>query len=743
MSSTSLISRYQETVETKQSPNDDTRDQARMLWHDLRWSDLITPAPSAISIFGQLTLVGVTTDFNLEKPDGPDGRKFSHILNPSFRATVAQLRTSGVRAFGKSRTNMDELRKHCSVLQETVNEIMDLLFEKDMDSMSTEERQNEIISSLPSSLEFLRKHTNACSAVVDDTVIHFTKLLDLAMEMNVQTTATKNTADKKAKDIELQKTILNIRISGETEKKQRQDKYVKEMQKYAQNAEKRFDTAVNNTPTSGQLLGMQVAQKATDLACMGANVLIQKQLTGKQVMTSLANDAVSKALSKGLDDKPDPKPQEDPKKLLQAKTDEMDDPIFINADRIRDTVITLINVLTCARGQKPDWDDVMQKDPAKKSGLTFVKKELVELAEAKYGSSHLAKDGKLIIDKATKLANEIKEYNDDRMAGRVNEIISEAKELNTKADRLSASVSLKSGQAPVQNPMQVNPPELPKVGDDNASVINLAVQNSQFQVSVTAQQMENSQLLYQKAHEDMQAIAEQLNKFTAEIKKLNEEEVDWDRVRSILVKTVDLLAQLVIQLEHLREFFAIIANSVDVILATAFEKFRGTAQRTINNTAIGGITLNEHSRTTLLKHAVNASKIEYVMARVAKVYIKLYDDHIMPGMTQLGHLPAFTDDKDEETKSRMLQQCADLKEWAANTADGMRDVLDEELASFEKEMKARETEFKNNFKPFITNVDPQMTKAIAEAKEQHVAEVTQVTQAVARRRPAPPRMTDD
>lgn len=112
------------------------------------------------------------------------------------------------------------------------------------------------------------------------------------------------------------------------------------------------------------------------------------------------------------------------------------------------------------------------------------------------------------------------------MAGRVNEIISEAKELNTKADRLSASVSLKSGQAPVQNPMQVNPPELPKVGDDNASVINLAVQNSQFQVSVTAQQMENSQLLYQKAHEDMQAIAEQLNKFTAEIKKLNEEEVD-------------------------------------------------------------------------------------------------------------------------------------------------------------------------------------------------------------------------
>lgn len=112
------------------------------------------------------------------------------------------------------------------------------------------------------------------------------------------------------------------------------------------------------------------------------------------------------------------------------------------------------------------------------------------------------------------------------MDERVNEIISEVKELNTKAEKLSAAVSHKSGQAPVQNPMQVNVPELPNVGDDNASVINLAVQNAQFQVSVTAQQMENSQLLYQKAHEDMQAITDQLNKFTSELEKLKSQEID-------------------------------------------------------------------------------------------------------------------------------------------------------------------------------------------------------------------------
>lgn len=207
----------------------------------------------------------------LERPDGPNGRKFQHILNPSFRATVQQLRATGVKAFGISRTNMDvsrvslpqetksltaqrqALKKHCSILQgsldrcclpncltifliiATVNEIMDTLYEKDMDSMSPEERLHEIVKSLPGSLEDLRDHTKGCSAVVDDTVAHFTGLLDLAMELNVQTTASKSTADKTAKDIELQRTILDIRIAGETKRKEKQDAYTKEMQKYAEN----------------------------------------------------------------------------------------------------------------------------------------------------------------------------------------------------------------------------------------------------------------------------------------------------------------------------------------------------------------------------------------------------------------------------------------------------------------------------------------------------------------------------
>lgn len=73
----------------------------------------------------------------------------------------------------------------------------------------------------------------------------------------------------------------------------------------------------------------------------------------------------------------------------------------------------------------------------------------------------------------------------------------------------------------------------------------------------------------------------------------------------------------------------------------------------------------------------------------------------------------------------------------------LRVRLNQERSNFEKEMKAREAEFKENFKPFLKDVDPKMTRAITQAKDQQVVDVTQVTQAVARRRAPPPRMTDD
>lgn len=124
------------------------------------------------------------------------------------------------------------------------------------------------------------------------------------------------------------------------------------------------------------------------------------------------------------------------------------------------------------------------------------------------------------------LSAEIKGYSEKRMEPRVKEITSEVKTLKGDADKIAASVANKTNKSPVANPMQVNSPRVSSEGNENAAVIKLAVENAQYNVAVTSQQLEGAQQLYQKANEDMQQITENLGKFAGELAKLNIQHID-------------------------------------------------------------------------------------------------------------------------------------------------------------------------------------------------------------------------
>lgn len=114
--------------------------------------------------------------------------------------------------------------------------MMDLLYEQNMSSMSPQERLTEIYETLPSLLNTLKTNTHRCTEVVDDTVKAFEDLLYLCIEMNTQVTATQYSADKEAKAIELQETLLKARQVAEKARFTQQEKYLNEMKKYVANA---------------------------------------------------------------------------------------------------------------------------------------------------------------------------------------------------------------------------------------------------------------------------------------------------------------------------------------------------------------------------------------------------------------------------------------------------------------------------------------------------------------------------
>ncbi|EIN14611.1 hypothetical protein PUNSTDRAFT_140854 [Punctularia strigosozonata HHB-11173 SS5] len=723
------LSAYNDTLAERQTAKDDVQDYARALWYQIQWENLLVPAPSAISIFGRLTMVAIAAKFNLVTPTNTG--KFKYIKDTDFRATIVQLVNAGVLAFSKSYTNMDALGKHCVNLRISVGDVMALVMEQDMEGLSPKERAETIIRNLGPMVKRIEESTTKCSEAVTESAERFMNLLLLSQEIYEATTATHGAAEKRQKEIELAAQVINAKIKGASEARAQQKKFTDDMKKYADNAEKRFNDSVDKMPSPMGLIGMQMAQKLTDLAVMGGHMMIQKQLTMGQMAAGTANDIVSSAAKNKISEKPGEKPSGEqpaaPSKPALTVED-LDDPVFENADRLRDALIALKHVLMSGQGGGVNWDDVAAA-AGKKTSLAYATSELDELSSAAYGKFKLAKEAKDISTAALEVAKELKKLNDDRNNSRVDEIVTEVKTLAARSDKLATSVSTKAGQPPMQQPCQITPPQLPPVGKGDDSIINLAVSNAQFQVTATQAQATASREAYEKANQSMLDLTKQLNEFMGELNKLDIEKIDWAKIQAILFQTVQYLAELCNILQRLSEFFETIKNSVVITLATAFKTFTETVRGERPNPQLGGMHFSTWAQKVLLKQAIFAAKVEYVMFRIANAYTKMYQQHIADGMTMLSKMPPVASESGN-TRAALEADAAKLQDWCEEAQRGMRSILQAELDSFNEEMEARSQAFEAAFGKILPPPAPETRKAIEEAKTEAVAEAAATITAV-------------
>lgn len=79
----------------------------------------------------------------------------------------------------------------------------------------------------------------------------------------------------------------------------------------------------------------------------------------------------------------------------------------------------------------------------------------------------------------------------------------------------------------------------------------------------------------------------------------------------------------------------------------------------------------------VIPFSIFSAIIIHVWLIAIQVYIKLYNNHISNGLDLLGKIPPFVDNSDANKKATMVAHCMEVKQWAADTSEGMRRVLDE------------------------------------------------------------------
>lgn len=117
---------------------------------------------------------------------------------------------------------------------------MDLVMEKDMETMSPKERADTIINNVGRLVRDIETNTTQCSEAVTESAERFMNLLLLSQEIYEATTATHGAAEKRQNDIKLATEVINAKIKGAKEAKEQQAKFTADMKKFADNVSLRM-----------------------------------------------------------------------------------------------------------------------------------------------------------------------------------------------------------------------------------------------------------------------------------------------------------------------------------------------------------------------------------------------------------------------------------------------------------------------------------------------------------------------
>ncbi|KAF9531798.1 hypothetical protein CPB83DRAFT_848762 [Crepidotus variabilis] len=725
------VVKYQAALSETRTINDDMHDTANTLWHQLDWEKLLIPGPSSIAILGKLTMVGLVDHIMLEQGNKP----YEHLNNLDFRACVVKLRNEFINAFSASYINMEKMSKQCQFLLGTTHETISLVLEYDMEGMSLYQRNSKITLLLPDFLEQMASSVKKCDTYVAECVTGFQTALYTAQDLQTASTLTFGISEEKTKQLESKERELKTRVTGAEERKKIQETYLADARKSREQAEKRFDKTMDAIPKGGELLALQAGEKLVELGAQAGSMFIQKHMNLTNAAFAAGTDLAKQGAGVGFDklregDKPSTPGASGttPPTAPAPPVEEIDfsDPAFSNADQLREILGVFKNVVTGGTGGSVNWNAVIASEDGENTSLGYVIAALDGLAddENAYGKFKDARDVKAIYIASRGHANKLKATK-DRDSEEVKKIVTAVKSLALRADKVAASIALKSKRPAISASLTTStppPPVTQPTTPANAkSIVQATTENAQFGLAKAEAQLDASRECYAKANEAMLQLSKELNEFNVELAGINPQKIQWEKVRKVLGQAIGHLSQLVHYLTQLSEFFAYIRATVTELLRPQVDGFVKRAGTQLDD--LKGMTFDSYAKKTFAKDCINIASITFVMRQIGTAYTAVYNSQIGKGMKLLSDLPIVpTGDQ----AGAMISSGKALEKWSLEAQDEMRTVLENNSKEFNKKLRAQKERLET-LKSILPPPPEYMKEMVTAAKIEEVqAEVPKI-----------------
>ncbi|KAG8995549.1 hypothetical protein FRB90_000140 [Tulasnella sp. 427] len=175
--------------------------------------------------------------------------------------------------------------------------------------------------------------------------------------------------------------------------------------------------------------------------------------------------------------------------------------------------------------------------------------------------------------------------------------------------------------------------------------------------------------------------------FLAELVALQDEEIKLQHIGRIPGETLSVLTSLLSPLEHLKRFFRLLSESVDVRMRVSLESLGRIAQ----NVKANRNSVSLFAIAVLNRECTTISQLAQAVSKIANTYVTLHDKHIQSGTTLLRQLPTTLKDVHNSPNAMraMNTEIDMLHEWASRAQQDMLSLMRKELQDFDAATSAQ------------------------------------------------------
>ncbi|RPD58003.1 hypothetical protein L226DRAFT_490578, partial [Lentinus tigrinus ALCF2SS1-7] len=651
---------FDDMLAETQSGADEVRDSALRVSYAFPSADVLVPAPMAVSVLGQLTLLATATDFKLVKP----ATGFKHVRYPdSFRATIMQLVNSGCLALNQSFVNFDEINKRCAAVRPGVNNIVQLLVGHEENTP----RQNELAIErhLPNQIASLSKTVQACLEKAKETDQVFSQLLELTMEIHESCTATQGDNEDRVLEANVRKKWLEQEKSAVEDMKQISAEALKGARDDFANVQHQFNKAANSMPSPGKIALLGFA----DVAQCFLSLFSRSSAPSSSPIGTTAHSEPS------------------------VNASDARDPGYQKGSRLRLYAERLDTLLTAGKNGSPDWSAI------KSSGEDGSIAVRVGLEQIHQSIERDHKHAKTATSRALNLSKKGEEF-----ARRLQSMVPPG--IRSDIAQLSAQVSawredvlafaveadMKLGNSQMRSNAFIPHPDYASMTGSSAQ---LAVRSAQYNLNVMQAQLNASRENCRAASDKLMEVSGQLGNILAQIAGLDVRKQNWEAIMEILLKAIDFLCELKKYLNNLVHFFDAVNNLVSITLretadqfiqivkdATAIESEPGKESRRVG----GGVSLDAWARQAIYNHALSTAKISRVVENISGMYVTLYDGNVHPGVNMLLGMGKLVGSNNPQEVADAGQK---IQDWAKEASEKIVKLVSERMHENERDIENR------------------------------------------------------